>query len=66
MLKWGIKCGDLFDLEMEFYEAIEFDLYVDEHEFEEFKKEVFEFILVWGEPRPARYLKGVVFAKSWD
>lgn len=40
----GMKCGDLFDLEMEFYEAIEFDLYVDEHEFEEFKKEVFSYI----------------------
>ena len=40
----GMKCADLFDLEMEFYEAIEFDLYVDEHEFEAFKKEISSYI----------------------
>ena len=37
----GMKCADLFAMEMEFYEAIEFDLYVNDQEFEDFKKEIY-------------------------
>ncbi len=36
----GIKCSDLLQMEVEFYEIIEFELYVDEEEYEEFKKEI--------------------------
>lgn len=36
----GMKPNDLFELEVEFYKAIDFDLCLDEQEFEAFKKEI--------------------------
>ena len=36
----GIKCSELMQMEVEFYETIEFELYVDDEEYEEFKREI--------------------------
>lgn len=38
----GIKCNDLFELELEFYEAINFDLYVSEEEYKILEMEIKE------------------------
>lgn len=38
----GIKCGDLFEMEIEFYESIGFELYIDDQELEYFRKELYK------------------------